>query len=43
AYGRVLVGLQIAFNERKQLVSYLDKLGYRYWEETDNPAYKLFL
>jgi threonine dehydratase len=43
AYGRVLVGLQTPADERKQLVSYLDKLGYRYWEETDNPAYKLFL
>jgi threonine dehydratase len=43
AYGRVLVGLQTPGDERKQLVSYLDKLGYRYWEETDNPAYKLFL
>lgn len=43
AYGRVLVGLQIPANERKQLVSYLDKLSYPYWEETDNPAYKLFL
>ena len=43
AYGRVLVGLQTPAKERKQLVSYLDKLGYRYWEETDNPAYKLFL
>jgi threonine dehydratase len=43
AYGRVLVGLQTPGDERKQLVSYLDKLGYRYWEETSNPAYKLFL
>jgi threonine dehydratase len=43
AYGRVLVGLQTPNTERQQLVSYLDKLGYRYWEETDNPAYKLFL
>ena len=43
AYGRVLVGLQTPDQERKELVSYLDKLGYRYWEETDNPAYKLFL
>ena len=43
AYGRVLVGLQTPEIERKQLVTYLDKLGYRYWEETDNPAYKLFL
>ena len=21
----------------------LDKIGYRYWDESDNPAYKLFL
>ena len=21
----------------------LDELGYRYWDETDNPAYALFL
>jgi threonine dehydratase len=43
AYGRVLVGLQTPIEARKELVSYLDKLGYRYWEETENPAYKLFL
>jgi len=43
AYGRVLVGLQTPADECKQLMSYLDKLGYRYWEETDNPAYQLFL
>lgn len=43
AYGRVLVGLQIPVNERKQLTDYLDELGYPYWEETDNPAYRLFL
>ena len=43
AYGRVLVGMQIPAAERKQLVSYLDELAYPYWEETDNPAYKLFL
>jgi threonine dehydratase len=43
AYGRVLVGLQTPAEERKELVSYMDKLGYRYWEETENPAYKLFL
>ncbi len=43
AYGRVLVGLQIPKHERKQLIGYLDRLAYPYWEETDNPAYKLFL
>jgi threonine dehydratase len=43
AYGRVLVGLQIPPKERKELTSHLDELGYPYWEETDNPAYELFL
>ena len=43
AFGRVLVGLQIPPDERKQLVSYLDELAYPYWEESDNPAYRLFL
>ncbi|HEB81305.1 MAG TPA: threonine ammonia-lyase, biosynthetic [Gammaproteobacteria bacterium] len=43
AFGRVLVGLQIPKTERKQLGEYLDKLAYPYWEETDNPAYSLFL
>ena len=43
AYGRVLVGLQTPADERRELVCYMDKLGYRYWDETENPAYKLFL
>jgi len=43
AFGRVLVGLQIPKAERKQLRQYLDTLAYPYWEETDNPAYQLFL
>ena len=43
AYGRVLVGLQAPKKERKALNAYLDELGYAYWDETDNPAYKLFL
>ena len=43
AFGRVLVGLQIPKAERKELGQYLETLGYPYWEETDNPAYQLFL
>ncbi|MCG6938132.1 MAG: threonine ammonia-lyase, biosynthetic [Gammaproteobacteria bacterium] len=43
AFGRVLVGLQIPKADRKQLTQYLDTLAYPYWEESDNPAYKLFL
>jgi threonine dehydratase len=43
AYGRVLVALQIPEEERSELRAYLDELAYSYWEETDNPAYQLFL
>lgn len=43
AFGRVLVGLQIPAKERKELKRHMEKLSYPYWEETDNPAYKLFL
>jgi threonine dehydratase len=43
AYGRVLVGLQAVNAERKEIEAFLDQLSYPYQEESDNPAYKLFL
>ena len=43
AYGRVLVGIQVPDADRKRFDQFLAKLGYRYWEETSNPVYKLFL
>ncbi|MBA2491863.1 MAG: threonine ammonia-lyase, biosynthetic [Gammaproteobacteria bacterium] len=43
AYGRVLVGMQVPVGDRKRLGASLRALGYRYWDETDNPVYKLFL
>ncbi len=43
AFGRVLVGLQAEASERQGIIGCLDALGYAYWEETDNPAFKLFL
>ncbi|PHS70566.1 MAG: threonine ammonia-lyase, biosynthetic [Methylophaga sp.] len=43
AYGRVLVGVQVTDNEQKDFQGFLDELGYIYWQETDNPAYDLFL
>lgn len=43
ADGRVVAGLQVPQDERHLLPAALDKIGYRYWDETDNPAYKLFL
>ena len=43
AYGRVLVGMQVPDGDRKRLRGSLRALGYRYWDETANPVYKLFL
>jgi len=43
AYGRVLVGVQIPENDNNQFQVFLSELGYSYHEETNNPAYKLFL
>jgi threonine dehydratase len=42
-YSRVLVGLQMPSNERRAFNRFLEALGYRYWNETENPAYQLFL
>jgi len=42
-YGRVLVGMQVPHHDKKALKTFLDTLGYRYWDESGNPAYKLFL
>ena len=43
AYGRVLIGLQVPQGERGAFQSFLDEVGYEYREETENPAYQLFL
>ncbi len=43
ASGRVLVGLQVPKGEKAELKGYLDEVAYPFWEESDNPAYKLFL
>ncbi len=42
-YGRVLVGMQVPHHDKQALGTFLDTLGYRYWDESDNPAYHLFL
>ena len=42
-YGRVLVGMQVPAKEKGAFREFLKNLGYRHWEETNNPAYKLFL
>jgi threonine dehydratase len=42
-YGRVLVGIQVPSSDNAEFQRFLDGLAYPYVEETDNPAYKLFL
>ncbi|SMF45721.1 threonine ammonia-lyase, biosynthetic [Pseudogulbenkiania subflava] len=42
-YGRVLVGIQVPGYDNEAFQTFLDSLGYPYIEETNNPAYKLFL
>ena len=42
-YGRVLVGMQVPRMEKRAFADFLDTLGYPYVDESDNPAYKLFL
>ncbi|MBL8521127.1 MAG: threonine ammonia-lyase, biosynthetic [Betaproteobacteria bacterium] len=41
--GRILVGLQVPSRERTAFARKLKALGYDYVEETDNPAYRMFL
>lgn len=43
AYGRVLIGVQVTENEHDEFKRFLEALGYAFWQETDNPAYQLFL
>jgi len=42
-YGRILVGIQVPPADKKLFKAFLSEIGYPYWNETDNPAYKLFL
>lgn len=43
AYGRVLIGLQVAPEQRSEVETALKALNYSFWEETHNPAYQKFL
>ena len=43
AYGRILVGMQVSPGKRAQLRKALRRLGYPFWEESDNPAYLEYL
>jgi threonine dehydratase len=43
AFGRILLGLQVPPSKRPALKKALSRLGYRFWEETDNLAYREYL
>ena len=43
AFGRVLAGVEVPPQDRQAFEHYLDELGYPYVNESDNPAYALFL
>jgi len=42
-YGKILVGLQVPKKNNKEFKDFLKGTGYRYWDESEHPAYQLFL
>ena len=42
-YGRVLMGIQVPASDEGRFGEFLDRTGYRYATEADNPAYHMFL
>jgi threonine dehydratase len=42
-YGRVLAGIQVPRAERAEFLQHLNDLRFPYSEETNNPAYRMFL
>jgi threonine dehydratase len=42
-HGRILAGIQVPPEDAEELESHLSKLGYAHWEESNNPAYAMFL
>jgi len=42
-YGRILAGIDLPQAETAELEAHLADLGYPHWEESDNPAYTMFL
>jgi len=43
AYGRILLGIQVPASDSVEFDQFLEKIAYPYWDESENPAYKLFL
>jgi threonine dehydratase len=42
-YGQILVGIQVPPKEQSAFNHFLATLGYPHWDESKNPAYRLFL
>ena len=42
-YGRIVLGIQVPPEEIEQWQAFIDTVGYPYWDESTNHAYKLFL
>ena len=42
-HGRVLVGIQIPADTSHKFMAHVAELGFDFFEETDNPAYQMFL
>jgi len=42
-YGRVLMGIQMPVSDRQAFLQYLESIDYPFWDETQNPAYQMFL
>jgi threonine dehydratase len=42
-YGRILAGIDVPQEETAELEAHLAELRYPHWEESDNPAYTMFL
>jgi threonine dehydratase len=43
AFGRVLMGMEVPEVDKSKMEAVFDALGYAYFQETDNKAYRLFL
>ena len=42
-YGRVLAGFEVPPADRDRFAAAVEALGYPYWDESHNPAFRLFL
>ncbi len=43
AYGRILLGVHVFDNQKQQFEALLNEIGYPFSDETNNPAYNLYL